>query len=49
LHTQALSHELSIDLDTAVLQINQAMESLILQCPSQYVWGYARYKKPRQA
>ena len=49
LHTQALSHELSVDLDTAVVQINQAMESLILQCPSQYVWGYARYKKPRQA
>jgi len=49
LHTQALSHELSVDLDTAVVQINQAMESLILQCPSQYVWGYARYKTPRQA
>ena len=48
LHTQALSHELSVDLDTAVVQINQAMESLILQCPSQYVWGYARYKTPRQ-
>jgi KDO2-lipid IV(A) lauroyltransferase len=48
LHTQALNHELSVDLDTAVVQINQAMESLILQCPSQYVWGYARYKTPRQ-
>jgi KDO2-lipid IV(A) lauroyltransferase len=49
LHTQALGHDLSVDLDTAVVQINQAMESLILQCPSQYVWGYARYKTPRQA
>ena len=49
LHTQALGHALSDDLDTAVVQINQAMESLILQCPSQYVWGYARYKTPRQA
>jgi KDO2-lipid IV(A) lauroyltransferase len=49
LHTQALGHALSDDLDTAVVQINQAMEMLILQCPSQYIWGYARYKNPRQA
>jgi KDO2-lipid IV(A) lauroyltransferase len=25
------------------------MEALILQCPAQYIWGYARYKNPRQA
>jgi KDO2-lipid IV(A) lauroyltransferase len=49
LHTQALGHALSDDLDTAVVQINQAMEALILQCPAQYIWGYARYKNPRQA
>ncbi len=49
LHTQPLGHALSDDLDTAVVQINQAMEALILQCPSQYIWGYARYKNPRQA
>ena len=49
LHTQAFGHELPADLDTAVVQINQAMESLILQCPSQYIWAYARYKNPRQA
>lgn len=49
LHTQALGHALSDDLDTAVVQINQAMEALILQCPTQYIWGYARYKNPRQA
>lgn len=48
LHTQALGHALSEDLGTAVVQINQAMEALILQCPAQYIWGYARYKKPRQ-
>lgn len=48
LHTQALSQALSGDLDSAVVQINQAMESLILQSPSQYIWGYARYKNPRQ-
>lgn len=27
--------------------INRAMESLILQCPGQYLWGYHRYKAPR--
>lgn len=28
--------------------INRAMEELIRQCPQQYLWGYARYKQPRQ-
>jgi len=28
--------------------INRAMQSLILQCPQQYLWGYNRYKAPRQ-
>jgi len=23
------------------------MERLVLQMPSQYLWGYARYKEPR--
>lgn len=30
-----------------VLRINQAMEAQIRQCPQQYLWGYARYKRPR--
>jgi KDO2-lipid IV(A) lauroyltransferase len=47
LHTQALGHGLSADLETAVVQVNQAIEAMILQCPSQYIWGYARYKTPR--
>jgi len=38
---------LSDDLDAAVLQINQAMETLVRQNPAQYLWGYARYKQPR--
>jgi KDO2-lipid IV(A) lauroyltransferase len=29
--------------------INRAMESLIRQCPQQYLWGYNRYKRPRRA
>ena len=49
LHTDSLGHELSADLDVAVVQINQAMERLVRQCPGQYLWGYARYKAPRSA
>ncbi|MEY3612670.1 MAG: Lipid biosynthesis lauroyl acyltransferase [Pseudomonadota bacterium] len=48
LHTQTLGHDLSPDLETAVVQINQAMEALVRACPQQYLWGYARYKAPRQ-
>jgi len=25
------------------------MEALIRECPTQYLWGYARYKTPREA
>jgi len=28
---------------------NRAMEFLIRQCPTQYLWGYNRYKAPRSA
>jgi KDO2-lipid IV(A) lauroyltransferase len=27
--------------------INRAMESVVRQCPQQYLWGYNRYKTPR--
>jgi len=33
--------------EQAALQINRAMEVLVLQSPGQYLWGYARYKQPR--
>lgn len=49
LHTDTLGHALSSDLDVAVVQINQAMERLVLKSPGQYLWGYARYKGPRSA
>ena len=48
-HIQPFPETLSADLDTAVAQINRAMEGLIRQCPQQYLWGYGRYKKPRDA
>jgi len=28
--------------------MNTALERLILRCPRQYLWGYARYKQPRK-
>ena len=48
-HIQPFPEPLSAELDTAVAQINRAMEALIRQCPQQYLWGYGRYKKPRDA
>lgn len=39
---------LSEDLNEATGQINAAMEQVILELPSQYLWGYARYKQPRR-
>jgi KDO2-lipid IV(A) lauroyltransferase len=32
----------------AASAVNRAMEQLILQCPGQYLWGYNRYKAPRE-
>ena len=46
--TPALA-EFPRDAKEAACLINRTMEDLIRQCPQQYLWGYARYKKPRQA
>lgn len=46
-HVQALDAEMPAALPEAVSAINHAMEMLVLQCPRQYLWGYARYKMPR--
>ena len=48
LHLSTMESPLSGQIDEAVRQINQAMERLVAQCPSQYLWGYARYKEPRE-
>ena len=47
LHFRELSKPLATELDAAVRQINAEMERLIRECPTQYLWGYARYKQPR--
>ena len=46
-HVEPLAADLSGDVTQAVAAINRAMENLIQQCPQQYLWGYARYKTPR--
>ncbi len=40
----------TLDADPAVAagQINRAMESLVKECPEQYLWSYERYKAPSQ-
>ncbi|NBX56252.1 MAG: lysophospholipid acyltransferase family protein, partial [Betaproteobacteria bacterium] len=48
IHAEPLGHDLDPDLGQAVLQLNQAMERLIRQRPEQYLWGYGRFKQPRQ-
>ncbi|MDP1901530.1 MAG: lysophospholipid acyltransferase family protein [Rubrivivax sp.] len=41
--------EQSGDDEAAALAINRSMEAVIRMKPSQYLWGYHRYKNPRQA
>ena len=36
------------DLPSTVTTINQAIEKIVLSQPGQYLWGYGRYKTPRQ-
>ena len=41
------SSALKPDLLTTVTKINQAIETIVLSQPGQYLWGYGRYKSPR--
>ena len=47
-HVKPLAATLPADGEPAASVINQALEDLIRACPQQYLWGYARYKQPRQ-
>jgi KDO2-lipid IV(A) lauroyltransferase len=47
-HVQPLGVSLPTDAALAAGVITQSMEDLIRRCPQQYLWGYARYKQPRQ-
>jgi KDO2-lipid IV(A) lauroyltransferase len=46
-HIRAWEGQLAPEPAVAAEQANQRMEALIRECPSQYLWGYARYKQPR--
>lgn len=47
LYLEELPVPTSQTLESAVQQVNAAMEATIRQCPQQYLWGYGRYKQPR--
>ncbi len=47
-HVKPLAIPLPTEPVAAATAINQAMEELILACPRQYLWGYNRYKAPRE-
>ncbi|MBC7804320.1 MAG: lysophospholipid acyltransferase family protein [Candidatus Parcubacteria bacterium] len=34
--------------ESEVRRMNRALEELIRECPGQYLWGYNRYKQPKQ-
>jgi KDO2-lipid IV(A) lauroyltransferase len=47
-HVRPFVGELPTDAEQAATCINEAMAQLIAECPRQYLWGYARYKQPRE-
>lgn len=48
-HLQAPSQALAGSTEERAQQISQEIETLIRQCPTQYLWGYNRYKRPAGA
>lgn len=49
LHFAPPQNELAGDTAQRAQQINHEVEHLIAQCPTQYLWGYNRYKRPAGA
>lgn len=47
-HVKPLDAPLPANLADAVTSVNLVMQTLILQAPRQYLWGYGRYKLPRE-
>jgi KDO2-lipid IV(A) lauroyltransferase len=45
-HMQIINHLLPDDPAEAVAVINETVEKLVNECPTQYLWGYNRYKHP---
>ena len=49
LHLEALAAPLPADRLEAARRVNAAVEKLVRSCPTQYLWGYNRYKRPAGA
>ena len=49
LHLLPLDTALPGDRREAARRVNAVVEKLVRECPSQYLWGYARYKRPAGA
>ena len=49
LHCDAMTQALPEDRREAAREVNARVEKLVRICPSQYLWGYNRYKRPAGA
>lgn len=49
LHLRGAGAELAGDTIARARQINGEIEALVRECPTQYLWGYNRYKRPAGA
>jgi len=49
LHLAALEGDLPEQRREAAQRVNDMVEKLVRECPAQYLWGYARYKRPAGA
>ena len=47
-YARSLALKLDATLAAVVQQMNAAVEAAIAELPTQYLWGYARYKAPKQ-
>jgi Kdo2-lipid IVA lauroyltransferase/acyltransferase len=49
MHVAPLAEPLPADRKDAARRVNEMVETLVRACPSQYLWGYNRYKRPAGA
>jgi KDO2-lipid IV(A) lauroyltransferase len=49
LHLEPLDGPLPSDRHAAARKVNEMVERLVRECPSQYLWSYNRYKRPAGA
>jgi KDO2-lipid IV(A) lauroyltransferase len=49
LHLRPLDEPLPEDRRAAARRVNEMIETLVRECPEQFLWGYNRYKRPAGA